>query len=307
MRPRQDLGQSLSRHPLAAVALALLLAPGIFPLRAAIAQEASPTPLATPITIGTSYALPSKALGEEREINVWLPPSYAKGDQRYPVLYVIDGGLEQDFHHISGLAQLATINGAYAELIVVGVATKNRVAELTTKPSKRRYARLAPDAGKSEQFRTHLATEVIPFIEGRYRVTPRRALIGESLAGLFIVETFLKQPNLFTDYIAISPSLWWDGRSLAKQAPTLLEKHDEAARRLYLTMADEGGAMQEGLDILIAALQGHQPHGLDWSYVDRRESEHHNTIYHGAAHDALGKLFAIAPAREEPPAKAATP
>ena len=54
---------------------------------------------ATPVVIGSSWAVPSNVYGGTREINVWLPPGYADSGKTYPVLYVLDGGQDQDFHH----------------------------------------------------------------------------------------------------------------------------------------------------------------------------------------------------------------
>ncbi len=54
---------------------------------------ASPQHRETPITIGTTLHLESKVLGDRREINVWVPPSYAKGDKNGdPPWYLIEGG-----------------------------------------------------------------------------------------------------------------------------------------------------------------------------------------------------------------------
>ncbi|NOX94149.1 MAG: alpha/beta hydrolase [Alphaproteobacteria bacterium] len=245
----------------------------------------------TPIIIGQSFSMPSMVMEEKREINVWLPPSYGEGEQSYPVLYVIDGALNQDFHHISGLGQLTTINGDFDEMIVVGIGTHTRIMELTSEPKDSRYIRTPATAGGGAIFQSHVADEVIPFIESRYRTSDRRAVIGESLAGLWIAEVFLKTPDLFTDYISISPSLWWDDKALAKDADCILANFPAGERRLYITMADEGGTMQGGLDIILAAIKKHRPKGLKWYYVDRRKSEVHSTIYHGAALDALRTLF----------------
>lgn len=268
------------------------------PVAPAIAQTA---PVAAPLVIGETFAFPSGIMGEAREINVWVPPSYAEGDRRYPVLYLIDGARDQDFHHISGLAQVATINGAYREMIVVGIGTKVRITELTPTPTDPRFVRGFPTAGQAERFRNHIATEVIPFIEGRYRTDEQRAIIGESLAGLFVVDTYLKSPNLFDDYIAASPSMWWDGERLAAAAPRLLARHDATPRRLYLTMGDEGATMQAAMDTLLLALREHRPAGLALTWVDRRTSETHSTIFHGAAADALEQYFAYAEPYEPGP------
>ncbi len=128
------------------------------------------------------------------------------------MLYLLDGGLGQDFHHIAGLAQLGSLSWTFGPLIVVGVQTENRRAELTARPTDTRYLAAFPESGGAEQFRRFLETEVMPFVEERFGVGGRRALMGESLAGLFVIDTLLSQPSLFDDYVAISPSLWWDDR-----------------------------------------------------------------------------------------------
>ncbi|MFK7769874.1 MAG: alpha/beta hydrolase [Mariniblastus sp.] len=249
----------------------------------------------SPISIGTTLKIQSKIMSGERELNIWLPPSYSDRDstKQFHVLYVIDGGAEQDFQHISGLSQLASINGHFHSMIVVGIKTQNRIDELTSKPKDSRYIRVPARGGKSEQFMDYISEEVIPLVEKRYRTTERRGVLGESLAGLFIAEVFMRRPNMFSDYISVSPSLWWDDRALAKESAALIAKHDGKSRKLYLTMANEGGTMQSGLDMLMQSIQDNKPAGLDWQYVDRRDEETHSTIYHGAAHDALRKLFGI--------------
>ena len=67
------------------------------------------------------------------------------------------------------------------------------------------------------------------------------------IGGLFVVETFLQQPDLFQGYVAISPSLWWNNQSLALTAPGFSKRFDYRNKRLYLSIADEGGTMQDGM------------------------------------------------------------
>ena len=260
-----------------------------------MAQQSAKTDVVkrSAITIGHSYQLESEVYQSDREINVWTPPSYIEGDTQYSVLYVIDGGLDQDFHHISGIAQVSTLNAQFEELIIVGIKTENRMNELTHEPKDPRYIREPAVAGGSDRFVQHINDEVIPFIKTNYRVNQNRAVIGESLAGLFIAEVFLRHPDTFTHYVSISPSLWWDDKGLAKTAPESLAKHDGKKRYLYLTMASEGGTMQGGLDMMMEAINANKPTGLSWEYVDRRDSERHSTIYHGAAHDAIKKMFVL--------------
>ncbi len=257
-------------------------------------------PPGEPIVLGTSHALTSNVLGEERRINVRLPAGYdPAADRRYPVLYVLDGGTDQDFTHIAGLAQHAEMSGTFETFITVGIPTRNRIWELTTPNQDERYTTYIrangqpvefANGGGAETFRRHIAEEVVPFIESHYKAGPRRIFMGESLAAYFVVDTLLRRPALFQDYVAISPSLWWNREELANNARALLPRQDFSGKRLYITMASEGGTMQRGLDTLLATLRSTAASGLRWLYVDRRNSEHHGSIYHVAALDALRAL-----------------
>ncbi|MBB5746910.1 alpha/beta hydrolase [Brevundimonas variabilis] len=275
------------------IATAMALAIGS--LSPALAQVPD-APVSRPIVIGQSYTLPSAIMDEPREINVWLPPGYADSGQRYPVLYILDGGIDQDFHHISGLAQLGTIAGTTRDIIVIGITSRDRRNELALRSEDPELIAAYPTQGQSARFRRHLTEEALPFVEATFRTDGEAVLMGESLAGLFVVETFLKQPALFDDYVAISPSLWWDDGELATQAATLLAAHPAGPRKLILTIADEGGEMQTAMDALVAGLTTAAPADLVWTY-EPRPHQTHATIYHGAAMEALRTLFPV-PATE---------
>jgi len=261
------------------------------------AQVVTPPAVAEgrPIQSGMSYTLRSDVLADERQINVWLPPDYARSEASYTVLYLLDGALEQDFHHIAGLAQLGSLSWTYGPLILVGVQTKDRRAELTPQASDPRYLHAFPQNGGAERFRRFLETEVLPFVEDRFRAGPRRALMGESLGGLFVVDTLLDQPSLFHDYVAISPSLSWDDRLPLNDAASRLRAAEGTGRRLYLAVADEGGTMQQGVDQLRQALGDSGAETIEWRYSDRSSIATHATVYHGAAEEALRWLYPAPP------------
>lgn len=264
-------------------------------LLACAAPAMAQVPEPTPIVIGQSYTLPSAVYSGTREINVWLPPGYAEGGRRYPVLYLLDGGQAQDFHHISGIAQLGTIVGTTRDVIVVGVASVDRRNELALPTEDPDLIARYPTQGQSIRFRQFLTAEVLPFVEGRFRTNGETALMGESLAGLFVVETFLKEPQMFDAYVAVSPSLWWDGGRLARQAGAHLRDHSNDPRTLILTLGDEGGDMQTTMDLLVGNLRQYAMPGVTWDYQPR-PTESHATIYHGAALDAFRRLYALPPA-----------
>ncbi len=273
-----------------AMSLGLSMAGGASALAAS--AEDAPAVAETPIVIGRSYALPSAVMGQTREINVWLPPRYAESGQTYPVLYVLDGGQDQDFHHISGIAQLGTIVGTTRDVILVGVASVDRRNELALPTDDAELIARYPTQGHSDRFRRFIGEEVQPFIESRLRTSGETALIGESLAGLFVVETFLKEPQMFDAYVAVSPSLWWDGGRLARQSGAHLRDHSNDPRTLILTLGDEGEMMQAPMGVLIANLRDHALPGVTWDFTPR-PNESHASIYHGAALDAFRRLYAV--------------
>jgi hypothetical protein len=273
-----------------AVMTALLMAGAV--LTAAPIMAQSPKP----IIIGQSYALPSAVMGAARELNVWLPPGYEGGAARYPVLYVLDGGQGQDFHHISGLAQLGTVNGTTRDVIVVGIASVDRRNELALATDNAELIARYPTQGHSDRFRRFIAEEVQPFVDNRFRTNGETAVMGESLAGLFVVETFLKEPQMFDAWVAVSPSLWWDGGRLARQSGAHLRDHSNDPRTLILTMGDEGAEAQALMDALTGNLRDHALPGVNWTF-EPRPSETHATIYHGAALAAFRRLYAVPPAQ----------
>src|SRR5690606_26518220 len=151
------------RRPLLVEALILSFGLSMAGGATALAQTAVPMAVETPVVIGQSYALPSAVMGQTREVNVWLPPGYANGSQTYPVLYVLDGGQDQDFHHISGIAQLGTIVGTTRDVIVVGVASVDRRNELALPTEDPELIARYPTQGQSDRFRRFVSDEVMPF------------------------------------------------------------------------------------------------------------------------------------------------
>ncbi len=244
------------------------------------------------IVLGRGYTLQSTALGEARRINVYLPPGYDASGQAYPVLYLIDGGVEQDFIHIAGLSQHATISGSFREMIVVGIETVDRRRELTFPATKDASLRVDyPTHGESAKFRAFIADEVKPWVEQRYRTDGYDAVMGESLAGLFVVETFLRRPELFDGYVAVDPSLWWDMGALATEARALLAAQAAREREVYLAVAKGEPAMRLGQTIVSQAIKSAALPGVRFTYAVM-DDEEHSTIYHRAALDGLRVVFA---------------
>ena len=247
----------------------------------AIGVTAAGPPKAAPLAIGETFLIDSKRLNEKRRINVYLPPGYAESaDVRYPVLYMPDGGMAEDFLHVAGLVQVSVDNGTMRPFVLVGIENTQRRRDLTGPTEVAENKKIAAKVGGSEAFRAFVRDELMPEVKARYRTTQEAAIVGESLAGLFVVETFLLEPDLFDTYIAFDPSLWWNNGKLVKDAGDKLRSRPKLEKVLYLASSseDRDDATQKFADVL----KKDAPAGVRWHH-EKMPEEKHATIYHPAA------------------------
>jgi predicted alpha/beta superfamily hydrolase len=243
---------------------------------------AGPVEKASPLVIGETFTIDSRVLGEKRRLNVYLPPGYADAPRaRFPVLYMPDGGLAEDFLHVAGLVQVSVGNGTMRPFILVGIENTERRRDMTGPTANANDKKIAPRVGRSQAFRSFIRRELMPQVRTRYRTTDETAIVGESLAGLFVVETFLLEPDLFDTFIAIDPSLWWNNQKLVADSAERLQSRKKQETTLYLASSDEKeivAVTQRFADILAK----NAPPGLRWHY-EKMPEETHSTIYHPAA------------------------
>jgi predicted alpha/beta superfamily hydrolase len=245
---------------------------------------------AAPLVIGETFTLDSKILGETRRINVYLPPGYKESsDSRLPVLYMPDGGIAEDFLHVAGLVQVCVGNATMRPFLLVGMENTQRRRDMTGPTMNEEDKKIAPQVGGALAFRKFIRDELMPVIRGRYRTTGETAIVGESLAGLFVVETFLLEPDLFNTYIAIDPSLWWNNEKLVTNAAEQLRARPKLEKTLYLASSDEK-TIAAITQRFAGILTRNAPSTIHWHY-ESMPQEKHSTIYHPAALKAFRLVF----------------
>ena len=253
------------------------------------AVPAAATEGAAPLVIGETFTLSSEALGETRRINVYRPPGATEATP-LPVLVMPDGGMAEDFLHVAGLVQVSVGNGTMRPFLLVGIENTERRRDMTHPTQNEEDKKIAPRVGGSAAFRGFLRSELLPAIRARYRTTEETAIVGESLAGLFVVETFLREPDLFDTYIAFDPSLWWNDRQLVKDAETqgLLRV---SARPKVLYLATSSQAEIAEITRHFAGLFNPQTAPRVTLHFNPMPGETHQTIYHPAALLAFRTVF----------------
>jgi predicted alpha/beta superfamily hydrolase len=249
-----------------------------------------PRASATVAALGETFTLDSKRLGERRVINVYVPPGYREGTTRYPVLYMPDGGMAEDFPHVVGAVDVSIKNAVIRPVIVVGIENTERRRDLAPPTEVAEEREAAPNAGGTERFRAFLRDELKPAIAARYRTTTESAIIGESLAGLFVIETLLVEPALFDAYLTADPSLWWNEDALVRGHGVTLARWSAGGKQLYFATSGEL-AEHTGTTLLLTALRIYAPADVAWHH-EHMPDEQHGTIYPRAALRGIRRIFA---------------
>jgi predicted alpha/beta superfamily hydrolase len=184
--------------------------------------------------IGKTDSIYSKTLKEQRQFWVQLPANFNK-KRTYPVVYILDG--ETHLQTVSTVQNYYS-GGITPEMILIGISNeKHRTRDLTiSKINNRQGGAYTQENGGAENFTKFLKNELIPHIEKSYPVTKYRTLVGHSYGGLFAINTLIHHQELFTNYLAIDPSLDWDHQKLVKEAAILLKKDSYKNKFLFISL-----------------------------------------------------------------------
>ncbi len=236
--------------------------------------------------------IPSKLLSETRVINVYVPPEYdAKSTSRYAVLYMLDGGEKEDFPHLSITLDALIRDKSIPPMLLVGIENTERRRDMTGPTTIDSDREIAPVVGGSAAFREFIANELKPQIAMFYNVNDRSAIIGESLAGLFVVETLFMKPEMFDTYLAFDPSLWWNAEQWWREASTRLDGSQKMDARLLFSASADGAISSAHL---ADALCRNPLADFHWSYSPHPELRH-DTIFRNLEKDMLIDAFSGKP------------
>ena len=240
------------------------------------------------IVIGQKRQIESKVLKETRALWISTPSGYDAGEESYPVLYVLDG--PDHFHHTSGTVGFLARNGRIPEMLVVAIPNTDRTRDLTPLSPIEEDRERFPSHGGADDFLRFLSDELIPFIDESYRARPYRVLVGHSFGGLFAVHALTTRPEVFSAYIAISPSLGWADQMLVPQAEAFFEATPELQADLFMTVGNEGGALLGGVRKLSGILDETTPKGFRWGF-NLMEEETHGSVPHRSTYQGLEATF----------------
>jgi predicted alpha/beta superfamily hydrolase len=250
-----------------------------------------------PFVLGVTTGICSSELKEKRLLNIYLPEGYnLKDTTKYPVIYLLDGSENGDFIHIAGLVQFNSFEWVNQVLksIVVGIETVDRKRDFTFPTSIGSDKKAYPTSGHSDNFIRFIEKELQPFVSHTYKTTTAYTIIGQSLGGLLATQILFKRPELFDQYIIVSPGLWWNSGSLLNT--TLSNLWD---KRIYIGVGKEGltptvspRVMEVDANVLYEKVKMTKSNNVK-VYFDYLPQENHATILHQAVLNSFIFLYPL--------------
>lgn len=217
--------------------------------------------------VGHSLSFQSEIMNDEREIQIFLPDSYTNSDIKYPVLYVLDG--QRYFLHGVSVQKSFVEFKQTPEFIIVGI-------------SKVQSDRNRNFSVNSKKYLEFLKTEVINYVDTKYRASKKRMLFGWAYGGGFTIEAMITDPNLFDAYIAASP---FPLEERTNKIDSLFKENRNLNKLLYFTSGTNEGVVRQGTKDLNTLLSNNISKAANWTFRELEGEEHRSTpfitLYHG--------------------------
>jgi predicted alpha/beta superfamily hydrolase len=180
------------------------------------------------VSIGKSRKFQSGILGGEVTYMVHLPDSYENSQKDYPVIYMMNGQSVSSFANASSTLDNLS-NERIPDMILIGISNTGVAASYRSCPD---------DSGNvkpGDSFGKFLKEDLIPEVRKNYRTNDYKILFGQSNTGLFVLYSFLTQPDLFNAYVVASPMFGWCPQYYTDKTRVFLKNNPSLNRKLYMS------------------------------------------------------------------------
>ena len=219
------------------------------------------------------YWLSSKILKEKRSFMVNLPSNYHKSKKRYPVLYTLDGNSDL-LKYILQQLSMKNMSRKIPELIIVLIKNTIRVRDMS--PIKTSFC----DTPGAAKFLGFIKSELLPWVDKKFRTSDFRILNGQSYSAVFTAFTLLEDPTLFNGYIATSLYFPQSARYFKDAFRKSLASKDYNQCYFYFSRGkldhhyNKENKTAIALTAINKAIQEINPAGFNWKYMVYPEHGH---------------------------------
>lgn len=191
--------------------------------------------------------LPASENGIAYRLYVRVPPACRGAGETCPAVYLLDADYSfpiaaEITRHLGDrerIPHLIVVSIAYEDISRDGYRT-NRTRDYTPvfSPDGGYGAEYQLESGGADGFLSAIAEDIIPHVERHYPAGGPRTLTGHSYGGLFALYTALTRPELFDQYIVVSPSLWYAEEFLFQYEAETGPPQRATAARFYLAVGE---------------------------------------------------------------------
>lgn len=132
--------------------------------------------------------------------------------------------------------------------------------------------------GRFPLFSEFLSKEIIPFLEERFNIHFRnKSIFGHSMGGLCVLSFLVYSPELFDNYISISPSVVWDDYVLLREMETLAsnKQHIYNFKSFHLGIAEKDIAHYiSDVKYVKKFIEKDKSSGADFNYFKLKDETH---------------------------------
>lgn len=204
----------------------------------------------------------SSTLDSMRSMHIYTPPGYDGGTARYPVLYLLHGGGDDD----AGWSTMGRA-GFILDNLLAAKKAKPMLVVMPNGSMPRPATPPAPEArgtGAQDKFADELLKNILPYVEKNYRVLANpqnRAIAGLSMGGGQTLRVALRNPDLFA-YIGVwssgvNPQTGADFEQLNAAFLDHADKTNKAVKVFWVGVGEKDPLANASAKNLVAVLNKH--------------------------------------------------
>lgn len=232
--------------------------------------------------------------GQLYNLFITLPADF-NPEKEYKILYYLDAWWLNDLvkgcYRIKSLSNKSLANNM-VELILVGISSVgnerawNKQRNMDFTPSKYNLKLVfntgeeqlnESTSGGAEEFLQFFKQHIIHQVESKYKVDPSsRGILGHSLGGLFGFYAYVNHHELFSNYILVAPSVWWNESEIFQDKESIVSKRNA---KMFISMGtSEIGMMRIPMAVLIEELKQEKNNKLILNYRPYENADHHSVL-----------------------------
>jgi predicted alpha/beta superfamily hydrolase len=232
-------------------------------------------------------------------IQVCLPVDY-DSTKSYPAVYLLDA--DKSIGMAKDIGDWLMFRHEIRDIIRVGISYDkddntwwiNRSRDfIPTQDTLSSFGKYWPKAGGADHFLDFVEVDLMPEIEIKFNIdTADGGIIGFSFGGLLVAYAMFTRPDMFKNYIIISPALVWDSSLIGQLESDFYMAGKALDKKVFVSISSEDSKelIIDPTRALVDSLKSRKYKGLELIY-ECYENETHFSGYPRALTTGLRRIY----------------